>query len=120
MKRVYYASGSVLTGDKTADAIVHYAAALASRATSDTIDIPIVLPDGTTGRAQLLIGPASQLVIVPEEGIPDTPEDEETIAELSRRSRLLSSPHPQAVDGSATPYYADGENYADVTDDSEG
>jgi ssDNA-binding replication factor A large subunit len=120
MKRVYYASGSVLTGDRTAEAIVHYAAALATRTTSDSIDIPILLPDGATGRAQLLIGPASQLVVVPEEGAAAGPEDDEIIVELSRRTRLLSSPHPQAVDDAATPYYADGENYTDATDDSEG
>jgi hypothetical protein len=113
MKRVYYASGSVLTGDRMAEALVHYAELLAMRETSDTADIPIVLEDGSIVRAQLLIGPASQLAVVPEEGDDEGPEDEDTIAELSRRTRALSSPHPQAIDDAPSPYYADGDNFTD-------
>lgn len=119
MKRIYYASGSVLTGDRMADAIVAYASALAQREISDTIDIPVLLPNGAEARAQLLIGPASQLVVVPEADAPDQVEDDETIAELSTRARALSSPHPQAVDKADSPYYAEGIDYTDAVDGSE-
>jgi hypothetical protein len=107
MKRVYYSSGSILTGDRTADVLVRYAEALAVRTASDTIDIPIQLKNGSVGRAQFLIGPASQLVVVPEDDLPPGPEDDETIAELSRRTRSLSSPHPQAMEQLGNPYYSD-------------
>jgi hypothetical protein len=113
MKRVFYASGSVLTGDRTAEALVHYAELLAVRESSDTADIPIRLDDGTTARAQFLIGPASQLAVVPVEGDEEGPDDEDTIAELGRRARALSSPHPQAVDEPPSPYYAEGDNFSD-------
>ncbi|MCU1550666.1 MAG: hypothetical protein JWR36_1226 [Glaciihabitans sp.] len=119
MKRIYYASGSVLTGDRMADAIVAYAAALAIREFSDTIDIPVSLPNGSEARAQLLIGPASQLVVVPEPEAREAAEDEETIAELLSRARALSSPHPQAVDEADSPYYSEGIDYTDATDGSE-
>ena len=119
MKRVFYSSGSVVTGDRTAEALVGYAEVLAVRAASDTIDIPIQLDDGSVGRAQFLIGPASQFVVVPEDGTPPGPDDEDTIAELSRRTNSLSSPHPQAVEQNRDPYFADGGDYADsIGDDS--
>lgn len=112
MKRIFYASGSLVTGDRMADAIVHYAEALAMRDTSDTIDVPIALRSGAIGRAQLLIGPASQLVVVPEEGAIDREEDEATIQELMHRSALLASPRPQASDvGDAGTDYVDANGY---------
>ena len=94
-----------------ADILVSYAGALAVRTASDTVDIPIELDNGEVGRAQFLIGPASQLVVVPESGSASGPEDEGTIAELDRRRRLLSSPHPRAMEAPANPYYADDDDY---------
>jgi hypothetical protein len=111
MKRIYYASGSVLTGDRMADAVVSYASALASRELSDTVDIPIELPGGKVGRAQLLIGPASQLVVVPEPDSVDREEEQDTIDELSKRGLQLSSPHPRPVDEPVIPYYSEGTDY---------
>lgn len=121
MKRIFYASGSVLTGDSMAEAVVRYAEALAMRDTSDTIDIPIALDSGGLGRAQLLIGPASQLVVVPEEGggpaqVGHEPEDEETLKELARRASLLSSPHPLASDDGDNTDYVDDSGYAGASD----
>lgn len=98
MKRIFYASGSVVTGDRMANAIVHYAEVLAQRDASDTIDIPITLSSGESGRAQVLLGPGSQLVVVPEEGTDERPEDEDTIAELERRARSHGSPRALASD----------------------
>jgi hypothetical protein len=111
MKRVYYASGSVLTGDRMADAVVRYAGALAMRDGSDLIDIPISLGDGTTARAQLLIGPASQLVVIPEAEEQEGPEDEATIDDLTQRARLLSSPRPHASNESTDSSFAEGDDF---------
>jgi hypothetical protein len=119
MKRVFYSSGSLLTGDRTADAVVKYAEVLAARSSSDTIDIPIVLEDGTVARAQLLIGPASQLVVVPQEHSAEAPDDDATIEELSKRTLSLSSPHPQAVDAASAAYYSEGNDYPDATGDGD-
>jgi hypothetical protein len=117
MKRIYYSSGSILTGDRMADVVVTYAAALATRELSDTVDIPIFLEGGATARAQLLIGPASQLVVVPEPGETDMPEEDATIDELSKRARSLSSPHPQASDEPLIPYYSENNEFNDAIDD---
>jgi hypothetical protein len=113
MKRVFYAGGSVLIGDRMADAVVRYAGALAMRDGSDLIDIPISLDDGKTTRAQLLIGPASQLVVIPEAGVPEGPEDEATIEDLTRRARLLSSPRPQASNESTDSSFAEGDDFGE-------
>lgn len=113
MKRIFYASGSVLTGDRMAETIVKYAGALASRELSDTVDIPISLGDGTAARAQLLIGPASQLVVIPEPNEQDVPEDETTIEELEKKVRQLSSPHPHPADGDLTSAYPEGDEFGE-------
>jgi hypothetical protein len=113
MKRVYYASGSVLTSDRMAEAIVRYAGALATRDGSDVIDIPISLGDGRTARAQLLIGPASQLVVIPEAEAEEGPEDEATIEDLAQRAHRLSSPHPRASDESTDSSFAEGDDFGE-------
>lgn len=116
MKRIFYASGSVVTGDKLAYAIVQYAEVLAQRDTSDTIDIPIAMDSGEIGRAQLLIDPASQLVIVPEEGSYVELEDDLTIVDLARRGSLLASPHPQQQQGSGSLISDYANDFGDGTD----
>jgi hypothetical protein len=120
MKRIFYSSGSVITGDRIAETIVHYAEVLALRDTSDTIDVPIALASGEVGRAQLLIGPASQLAVVPEELDVDVDVDDvndpETIAELERRIALHGSTRPQASD---TTDYVDANGYNGFTDASD-
>lgn len=70
VKRIYYSNGSVLTGDYIADAILDLAQVVASRGASTSIDIPVVLPDGGTGHAQLLLGPTSSMLSVTEKVVP--------------------------------------------------
>jgi hypothetical protein len=66
VKRIYYSSGSVLTGDYIADAILDLAQVVASRNSTASVDIPVILPDGETGHAKLLISHASPMLAVPE------------------------------------------------------
>jgi len=115
MKRIFYSSGSVVTGDRIAEAIVHYAEVLAQRDTSDTIDVPIVLTSGRSGRAQLLLGPASQLAVVPEETTVTDPEDIEILADLHQRIALHGSTRPQASNGDTTDY-VDANGYNDASE----
>ena len=120
MKRIYYASGSLVTGDRIADALVRYAEVLAMRDASDTVDIPIALQSGAAGRAQLLIGPASQLVVVPEEGAAEIVEDEATIEEFQHRSALLSSPRPTVSMRGEPIDFVDAHGYPDSYDEENG
>lgn len=120
MKRIYYSSGSVLTGDKIADAVVHYAEALALRDTSDTVDIPVRLDTGATKRAQLLIGPASQLVVVPDPTEGDEPEDDDAIARMDDLAGKLGVARPQATNDYDTREYEsdyEGVNFAEAGDE---
>lgn len=96
MQRIFYASGSVLTGDAIAEAVLAYAQALAKSPLADTIRIPVALDAvGTSGWATLLIGPASQIMMVPEIGLDfDLPDDDELVDELQRRALLIGSPRP--------------------------
>lgn len=56
MKRISHPDGSVVTGDELADAVIHYAEALARRSQVDVVDFPIIGESGTLSRTQILIG----------------------------------------------------------------
>lgn len=116
MKRIYYSSGSVVTGDRIADAVIRYAEILALRDTSDTIDVPIALDSGRIDRAQLLIGPASELAVVPEETSVADPDDAETLAELEHRILLHGTTRPQASADADSTDYADANGYNDAAE----
>jgi hypothetical protein len=64
MKRIYHSGGSIVTGDALADAVMLYAEALGNRHETDVVDIPVLVDDGSQGRAQILIGVSSQLMSV--------------------------------------------------------
>ncbi|WP_400995818.1 hypothetical protein [Agromyces sp. GXQ0307] len=94
MERIHYAGGELLTGSAIAGAIVDYAAALASRRSAASVDIPIRTADGSTTRAHLLIGPASQLLTEPVETDDDELEDEELVSRLQAATSALSAVRP--------------------------
>jgi hypothetical protein len=96
MRRVYYSSGSVLTSDDAATAVLEYAEALSHEGRSDIVEVPAVLPSGTVGVATLLIGPSSQLASVTEESDLPAPESGEVVAELHRRTGRLDHSAPES------------------------
>lgn len=102
MRRVYYSSGSILTGDDIAQAVLEFAEALAKDGRADIIEIPVVLGSGNQGTATLLVGPSSQLVSVTEESELTPPVDELLVADLRMRANRVGThrPGPQ-------PEYAD-------------
>lgn len=94
MKRILYASGSVLTGDAIAHAVVRYATILARAGSADLITIP-VLQAGDRGTVEMLIGPSSQLMV--EDAGPgpmETLDEESFLAELEARRDTLEHPRP--------------------------
>jgi hypothetical protein len=111
MKRIFYSSGSVVTGDRIAEAVIRYAEVLALRDASDTVDVPIALGSGRVDRAQLLIGPSSDLAVVPEESDMEDPEDAETLAELERQILLHGDTRPQASEPIDSTDYVDDNGY---------
>jgi hypothetical protein len=98
MMRIYYSGGSLLTGDALAASVLAYAEALAKSPRADIVQIPVLVPDSDDlALASLLIGPASQLMSVPElsHGRVE-PFDALLVDDLERRSLLLGSPRPIA------------------------
>lgn len=98
MKRINYAGGSAVTGDRTSEAVMRYAEALASRGSSGVIDIPALDANGFQGRAQLLLGPSSELMAATEISPHDEFDDEETLKVIHLRIEGLLRPQGLAVD----------------------
>lgn len=107
MHRVHYAGNSILTGTAIARALLEYAQALAEAGSSATVDVPTINDDGTPGRSDILVGPASQLIADAEESthqdVADQPLVEYLDAETQRLRRHGSSSPVLNVDGSAQP-----------------
>ena len=94
MRRVYYPSGSVLTGDSIAQAVLEFAEALAKEGRADIIEIPVVLGSGNLGTATLLVGPSSQFASVTEESELVAPIDDLLVADLRNRARKVVAHRP--------------------------
>lgn len=56
MKLLINRSGSYLTGDELADAVIRYGLALARRHEVDVVDIPFLTADGALRRVELTVG----------------------------------------------------------------
>ena len=95
MRRLYYAGGTMLVGDRTCKAVLRYARALAEAHQSDLVTVPVASEGGGVEHAHLLIGPASQIFSLPVENSADAPFDPEVIEHLERETRRL---HPAAPD----------------------
>ncbi|PZE32890.1 hypothetical protein DEJ21_15780 [Curtobacterium sp. MCSS17_006] len=94
MRRIHYASGSVLTGDRTCKALLRYARALGEAHIADVVEIPVVTDAGSRAYAHLLIGPASQIFSTPVPDSPDEPLDVEVIERLERATYKLHPTRP--------------------------
>lgn len=92
MFQVTYAGATFFTGTDLGRAIIRYARALALKDRADTVDLPGLLEDGSPTTVELLIGPASQLVLLEVESSQPEPPASESVAELEHRIQLLEAP----------------------------
>lgn len=92
MKRIHYASGSLLTGDDIADVLLRFAAALAHNNSAAEVRAPAVVDGGRTGEVFLLLGPASQMLAEEEPFGGEELLDERFVAEFEQRIAALG-PH---------------------------
>lgn len=101
MKRIHFSGGSVLTGDRIAHSIALYAASLARAGSAEVVVIPIVT-HGQPGTAEIVIGPASELMVEDAGSEFDGEIDEGDCLVLleERRGRLDTPPgvQPSAPD----------------------
>lgn len=98
MKNINYVGRDLLTGDRIADAIMEYATALARRARADRVELPVMAGD-TVSRVELILGPASQLLVEPVDDGRKDPVDDEFVADLQRRTSRLRDPRPITTKG---------------------
>jgi hypothetical protein len=89
MKRIHYASGSLLTGDDIADVLVRFAAALAHSNDSADVHAPAIVEDGSAGEVLLLLGPASQILVEDEHFAGAELRDEPFVNDLEGRIAAL-------------------------------
>lgn len=102
MDKIHYAGDTVITGSAIARALLDYAHALAQKGDSATVDIPVYFADGSRGRSEFLIGPASQLVSDETQDDREELIDTETVERLQAATRALGGTRVLPADYSAT------------------
>lgn len=88
MRNIVYGSSTVLVADDVADAVLRYAAVLATTGTSDVVHIPTVDDMGYAARVTVLLGPGIPVMVV---AAPDDLLEEASpqfVADMSARSRV--------------------------------
>ncbi|WP_445443047.1 hypothetical protein [Clavibacter sp. km1a] len=99
MQLIHYSDDTYATGDEIAYAVIRYAEALALVESSATVGIPFRRADATVGHLEMLVGPASQIVL---ESSPDTTDDElrdaDLVASITERTLLLSTDQCTSID----------------------
>lgn len=100
MRRISTGIEQLLTADAVADAVLTFAGVLARANTADTIEIPIALADGSVGSARLLLGPASQLTLVPDDGADVELEGAESVVQDLERRTAHFEPGPTEAESS--------------------
>ena len=89
---LHYTGGSVLMADDVCEALIQYARVLAASQASDVLVVPVIDDDGELLTAELLVGPASQLLAVPVLGVEESGRDQTVIDDIERRTRRLAAP----------------------------
>ncbi|QNE36321.1 hypothetical protein [Leifsonia shinshuensis] len=89
MKRIHYASGTLLTGDAIADVLVKYAAALATNAAAAEVRAPAILESGERGEVVMLLGPASQILAESEHFEGDELRDDQFVRAIDEKVTAL-------------------------------
>ena len=108
MRMLSYSGESVVTTDGVGEAVVDYARALIADNSADVVDIPVLSDDEET-TASMVIGPSSQLIVVPLHSVEVKLRDEMTIARLRAKTAALG-PHKivptdsETVDNEGAPF----------------
>jgi hypothetical protein len=88
MKRVSYAGGSFVSGDRIVDAVSRFAAANANARRTAEVQVPAMDLDGAVQKIGIVLGPASQLFSEPVIA-QDELEDEEFVERIESLTRQL-------------------------------
>lgn len=96
MHRIHYSGEAFLLRDDVSHALLEYARALAEADRADTVLIPVLVEGGEPIEAEILIGPASQLMATPAGADPADEAPHPVVADLMRRSSRLEASEPAA------------------------
>jgi hypothetical protein len=88
MKRVSYAGGSFVSGDRIVDAVTRFAAANANAERAAEIEVPAMDVDGRVQMIGIVVGPASQMFYEPIVAQKEL-EDEEFVAQMEALTERL-------------------------------
>jgi hypothetical protein len=89
MKKLDYAGGEVLVSDALSHALAEFSAHIARAGGSDNLRIPVLTLDGLRGDAEVVVGPASQLLSSPTDAPDVDLGDAQIVAEIVARTALL-------------------------------
>ena len=99
MKTIHYADYDIMTTDSIAAAILEYSRVLAHSERSDSVHIPGVNADGELVGYDLLVGPASQIVVADSATGDPGIDDHDALAELRERTAALASGQVDTASG---------------------
>jgi hypothetical protein len=89
MKKLDYAGGEVLVSDALSHALVEFSAHIARAGGSDNLRIPVLTLDGVRGDAEVVVGPASQLLSLPTDAPDVDLDDAQIVADILSRTAAL-------------------------------
>jgi hypothetical protein len=89
MMKLDYAGGEVLISDALSHALVEFSAHIARSGGSDNLSIPVLTLDGIRGDAEVVVGPASQLLSSPTDAPEVDLDDSRVVAEIVARTTAL-------------------------------
>jgi hypothetical protein len=96
VKRIHYTDEYMVTGDTIAAAVVEYARALAMKNKSDMVDLPGMDRTGLHQRFQILLGPASQMLVSEEQTDEAEIDDPGLVDDIEARIQRLRGAEPQS------------------------
>ena len=77
MKSITFASGTIVTGNAVAEALVDYVSGMSGAVTSASIEIPVQEDDGTVAVHTIVLGSAVQFDIVDVDGVESADDERE-------------------------------------------
>jgi hypothetical protein len=115
MMKLEYAGAEVFVTDALCHALMDFSATIARIGGSEDLTIPVITSEGVPGMAEIVVGPASQLLATPTNETPGNRrdadlDDDDAVEEIRARAANLQHPSPAtAFDAIIT-----GEDYDDL------
>jgi hypothetical protein len=108
MMKLDYAGGEVTVSDDLCHALLAYSAEIAKTGGSENLAVPVITPEGVRGMAEIVVGPASQLLASPTDDAEVDMHDADIITDIRRRSAALGPSKAVPIpDGQGTPDFDD-------------